>query len=824
MGDLGLEENDFNHHDGDSSDSEDCEDWEELDDQRESVTEAFSWFRSKGEKGSKSADWSRKLEKMPLYPGAQLTYGESMVLIMAFILAHHLTSSAVVALLTLINLHTQWGSIFCASKYIFDKFFSLMNLTFPVTRHYFCRACFKNVSSDDKNCKACNSDLSSSKATFYFLEMSVLSQLEAKFRRKDFYEAIVQQRQRLQKKCPTAIEDITDGLVYKSIHELQDPRNISFLMNTDGIKVFRSSNYGLWPVYYSINELPFSMRTRRENIVFAGLWFGDWKPVMKLFLPPLVRSVKALQNGFQVSTPNHGTFDCKAYLLACTCDLQAKALVMDMVAHNGYFGCAKCLQKGTHEGHRHQFPCDADDANGPLRSNAENMAHGREAFNQKSTVYGIKGPCFLNEVDHFDLIRGMSVDYMHGVLMGVTKALMNLWFKSDRKNPYYCGHHLPEIDSILQTITPPMDIHRTPRGITDHMQHWKASEFRSWLLFYSLPIMQWYLPNVYFENYSLLVTGIHLLLGESITEDNISKAEDDLRQFVEGFQTLYGSKLVSLNVHNLLHYAQTVRELGPLFGHSCFFFEDINGQLLKLIHGTQAVEEQVLRAVAILQKFSEVGEDCFVRGTDARKLYDSLSKAAATPEERSNFTELGHGVYSVGSLKEEKSKPDGTYNTMKKPHMEALMARVDFLPERLMLYQRMMKNGEMVHSRLYTRPYRHNSYTITYTLPDEDTGFGEVLYFVQALTRTCGCLTQTCQCGQVTARHFALVQCLEPAVPSPDDSENASSLFSVPHIHKCKKTEEFKAVKLNEVVGKVVSLFLNGNSYLATFPNRMEKD
>eukprot|EP00058_Branchiostoma_floridae_P004425 XP_002589913.1 hypothetical protein BRAFLDRAFT_81959 [Branchiostoma floridae] len=380
-------------------------------------------------------------------------------------------------------------------------------------------------------------------------------------------------------------------------------------------------------------------------------------------------------------------------------------------------------------------------------------------------VYGIKGPCFLNEVDHFDLIRGMSVDYMHGVLMGVTKALMNLWFKSDRKNPYYCGHHLPEIDSILQTITPPMDIHRTPRGITDHMQHWKASEFRSWLLFYSLPIMQWYLPNVYFENYSLLVTGIHLLLGESITEDNISKAEDDLRQFVEGFQTLYGSKLVSLNVHNLLHYAQTVRELGPLFGHSCFFFEDINGQLLKLIHGTQAVEEQ-----------------------------------------------------------EEKSKPDGTYNTMKKPHMEALMARVDFLPERLMLYQRMMKNGEMVHSRLYTRPYRHNSYTITYTLPDEDTGFGEVLYFVQALTRTCGCLTQTCQCGQVTARHFALVQCLEPAVPSPDDSENASSLFSVPHIHKCKKTEEFKAVKLNEVVGKVVSLFLNGNSYLATFPNRMEKD
>ncbi|KAI8493892.1 hypothetical protein Bbelb_282390 [Branchiostoma belcheri] len=365
------------------------------------------------------------------------------------------------------------------------------------------------------------------------------------------------------------------------------------------------------------------------------------------------------------------------------------------------------------------------------------------------TVFGIKGPSWLNWVPKFDLIKGNSIDYMHGTLLGVTKALMMLWFGSANKNaPYYCGHHLCDIDNILLAIRPPMDIHRTPRGIDDHLRHWKASEYRSWLLFYSLPIMHLFLPNDYFQNYLLLVNAIHILLGEVISQDEINKAEDLLQQFVEG------SKLVSLNVHNLCHYAQTVRELGPLWCHSCFSFEDVNGQLLKLIHGTQGVEEQgsytrypqnylvvdqaVLRAVAILQKFSEVGDACFIPGTASKKLYDSLNNVTVPPEERSNFTEIGPGFYSVGSLKEESCKADGTYSTIKPSHMEAVMARLDFLPESLMIYQRMMKNGEMVHSRLYSRAVRHNSYTIEYTT-DENSCFGEVLYFIQVTTRTCGC-------------------------------------------------------------------------------------
>ena len=50
---------------------------------------------------------------------------------------------------------------------------------------------------------------------------------------------------------------------------------------------------------------------------------------------------------------------------------------------------------------------------------------------------------------------------------------------------------------------------------------------------------------------------------------------------------------MTINIHNLLHLPDIVKRLGPLWAHSCFPFENANGELLKLFHGSQAVEKQV---------------------------------------------------------------------------------------------------------------------------------------------------------------------------------------------------------------------------------------
>jgi hypothetical protein len=40
-------------------------------------------------------------------------------------------------------------------------------------------------------------------------------------------------------------------------------------------------------------------------------------------------------------------------------------------------------------------------------------------------------------VEGFDIIHGMPVDYMHGVLLGVVKKLFSFWFERKHKNEKY---------------------------------------------------------------------------------------------------------------------------------------------------------------------------------------------------------------------------------------------------------------------------------------------------------------------------------------------------------------------------------------------------
>ena len=74
---------------------------------------------------------------------------------------------------------------------------------------------------------------------------------------------------------------------------------------------------------------------------------------------------------------------------------------------------------------------------------------------------------------------------MHCVLEGVTKSLINLWFSTSLKTePFNISDKVQEVDEKLSKIKPPSNITRCPRKIESERQYWKASEFRSFLLFY----------------------------------------------------------------------------------------------------------------------------------------------------------------------------------------------------------------------------------------------------------------------------------------------------------------------------------------------------
>ena len=76
--------------------------------------------------------------------------------------------------------------------------------------------------------------------------------------------------------------------------------------------------------------------------------------------------------------------------------------------------------------------------------------------------------------------------------------------------------------------------------ITASLFFFTASEYYCWVLYLSLPILEGLLPDPYFTHYSLLVAGMHILLGQSISFHSLQMAEKYLLRFYEMRSPLYG--------------------------------------------------------------------------------------------------------------------------------------------------------------------------------------------------------------------------------------------------------------------------------------------
>lgn len=293
-------------------------------------------------KGVKSVDDN------PIYPNARITNAVSMLLIMTFALNHKLSGAAIRDLLSLIDIHCLVPNPLLKSFFKFKQYFQ--SLKSPLKKHYFCSKCSISLKQDSVVCPnvACKEKIDH-QSTPFFIELSIIDQLKALFNRQGFYTDLTHRFYRHQ---TDNIEDIYDGAKYKKYMKkgkfLADRNNVSLIWNTDGIPVFKSSKYSIWPLYLAVNELPINKQWCSNNVILAGLWFSSQKPNMLTFLRPFKESISHLYTkGVEMFSPDiPGNFLCRALLVCGTCDLPAKAIVYNMTQFNGYFGCTHCLQSG----------------------------------------------------------------------------------------------------------------------------------------------------------------------------------------------------------------------------------------------------------------------------------------------------------------------------------------------------------------------------------------------------------------------------------------------------------------------------------------------
>ena len=96
-----------------------------------------------------------------------------------------------------------------------------------------------------------------------------------------------------QRDCDS-LRDVCDGWEYlRHKHFVGKPEHVTFLLNTDGVSLFRSSSTSLWPIWLAVNELlpqvryvgclyahpqcntTMFCRFLRHNLLLAGLWYGE---------------------------------------------------------------------------------------------------------------------------------------------------------------------------------------------------------------------------------------------------------------------------------------------------------------------------------------------------------------------------------------------------------------------------------------------------------------------------------------------------------------------------------------------------------------------
>lgn len=744
----------------------------------------------------------------PLYDNASITVAESLLIIMAYVNCHKVTDKALSDLLKMFKLvcPDSLNTDCLNSVQKLKDFFFSHAASSPIVLHKYCSTCFGSLEGEQLQCLSCGTSVSEERSSS-FIEVPIDAQIRSLFLKPGFQEKLNFRLSR-KKTDPNNIEDIYDAEIYKQLVDgggpLSDPKNISLTWNTDGVPIFKSSKFSVWPFYCIINELSFMERTKRENMIFAGLWYGDSKPSMVTFLRPLGDTLSKLADDGILVQPAELTsepFVCKVLTIAGTCDLPAKALVLNSVQYNGKFGCHKCEQPGEtvktgERGHVHAFPYQHRDPKGPLRTNEKFALDMKISNETKTPVKGVKGPCWLSKLKCYNLIKGTAIDYMHSVLLGVMRLLMVLWFSPEfSRQPFSMAKNAKEIDRRFQDISPPSST-RYPRLVTSHRMFFKASEYRDILIFYGPVVFRGILATLYYKHFLLLSEAIFILLMESISVEQIDHAEKLLWNFCSQMANLYGERYETANVHLLVHLADSVKALGPLWTHSCFHFEDKNGYLLRLIHGTQNIPMQMVHAVKLVQSIPVISQT-IKPGNAIAEFYTRMTKDDSFCQENNDLSRTK--LYGASS---ELQLDTVQLSTLERHTGHCISSKT------VRIFHRAQVKRNYLTSKHYGKGNRRNNFTVVFS-SDGQRKYGQIEYFFTS---------------EHSYAKWALVHEFKVAGFSllHDSVTNGTCSHVVPLLETSVNT----VVSLDHILGKVVFFDLTsmpGIVFAANFPNTLEK-
>lgn len=180
---------------------------------------------------------------------------------------------------------------------------------------------------------------------------------------------------------------------------------------------------------------------------------------------------------------------------------------------------------------------------------------------------------------------------MHNLLLGTAKRMMNMWISFE----LISTSDFDLIQECVDSFLLPNDIGRIPYRIGSGFSGFKADQWRTWTIVYSLVSLKNILPAPHYHCWHLYVNACQLLCSRSLSMHALQKADALLTEFCFSFVALYGSEKTTPNMHMHLHLKDSIMDYGPVYAFWLFSYERYNGILGSVPTNNKTIEPQLMK-------------------------------------------------------------------------------------------------------------------------------------------------------------------------------------------------------------------------------------
>lgn len=360
-----------------------------------------------------------------------------------------------------------------------------------------------------------------------------------------------------------------------NISDLNQNNVISITVGIDGLPISKSSNTQFWPILGYLGS-------QKEDVFVIAIYCGKTKPVSaNEFLDKFVVEMKELDNPGLV----HEGISYSIRIRCIVADAPARSFIKCTIGHNGYYGCDRCYRRGQWN-KRVIYPGNVT-AEKHTDDTFRKYVHSKHHLGDTSLVLLNMGP-----------VSQVVLDYMHLCCLGVMKKLLVLW--TDTIPHKLKPRDITKISKRLVNFSNsiPYLFNRKCRSLSE-LKHWKATEFRLFLLYVGPFALHGILSETKFNHFILFHVAMYILVSPAANHiEWVEYASSLLLRFSEEFRHVYSKECCVYNVHMLNHLCDDVKLFGPLDNISAFPFENFMQSIKRMLRKNNNHLSQIVNRIS----------------------------------------------------------------------------------------------------------------------------------------------------------------------------------------------------------------------------------